>query len=59
MREQGSIKEMEMGLCRQKMVGMKREVKGGKGRDVLVQQEQGERRGTVTHMGDGKPRGNY
>jgi hypothetical protein len=36
------------------MVGMKRQRKGDKGRDVLVQQEQGE---TVAHMGDGKPRG--
>ena len=57
MREQGSIKRMGMGLCRQKIVGMKREVKGGKGKDVLVQQEQGERGATVAHMGDRKPRG--
>ena len=55
-REQGSTKGMGVGLCRQKMVGIKREVKGGKGKDVLVQQEQGKRGATVTHMGDGKPR---
>ena len=57
MREQWSIKRIVMGLCRQKMVGIKRKGKGDKGRDVLVQQEQGERGATVAHMGDGKTRG--
>ena len=39
------------------MVGMKRQRKGDKGRDVLVQQKRGERGATVTHMGNGKPKG--